>query len=292
MAIGKDFHSLIRSHGGIAGDYRDIIESDFTASAGAAYTPPEESNFVFRRIVSARHIQLLSQCPVVIETFQTSAGTIRLPANTITDSTNDSSDGRLFIIKNAGTGSITIQDYLGNVLFVLLAGLVIMVVGNNNNTWDFIFTGKNTFFDKTIIPALGFVSNNLEDVIYELATKASVSASPGFTWGRSGNVTSGWLQNETVPSDITGRNFPLYNGELMQLSVANEGVNTFTLELYEHDGTTYTLKATMALVAQRSKVQTFSGVTIAHDKEIGIKFASGSGKNIVVQAILKGSSVP
>jgi hypothetical protein len=292
VAVGKEYYPLIRSHGGLALDYVSIAESDFAGSAGVAYSPPEESNDAFRRIVSSRAIQILAECPVIVETFQTSAATLRLPANTVTDYSNDSADGRIFIIKNTGTGNIVISDYIGTTLFTLISGIVIMVVGNNNNTWDFIFTGKNTFFDKTIIPALGFVSNNLEDAIYELATKASVSASPGFTWGRSGNVTSGWLQNETVPSDITGRNFPLYNGELMQLSVANEGVNTFTLELYEHDGTTYTLKATVALVAQRSKVQTFSGVTIAHDREIGIKFASGSGKNIVVQAILKGSSVP
>ena len=137
MAIGREFYQLIRLYGGLALEYQNLIESDFTAVAGAAYSPPEEG--VFRRIVGAREIQLLSQCPGVVETFQTSAATIRLPANTVAESTNDAANGRFIIVKNSGTGSLTIRDYLGISLSTVTASRIVIVIGNNNNTWDFLF---------------------------------------------------------------------------------------------------------------------------------------------------------
>jgi hypothetical protein len=133
----------------------------------------------------------------------------------------------------------------------------------------------------------------IEELIRQIA---GVSASPGFTWGRSGNVGSGtWLQNDTVPSNLAGRIFPLSNGQLIQLAVTNEGVNTFIVELYEHNGTTYTLLATCALTAVRSKVfgiADFGIVSITNGKELAIKVSSGSCKNPVVAGIFSGTFSP
>ena len=106
-----------------------------------------------------------------------------------------------------------------------------------------------------------FVSENVQDAIEELFDKVGDSASPGFTWGKGGVVpTNTWLWNEGVPANRTGRNFPLYNGELIQIAVSNEIVNTFDVEIYEHDGTTFTLLATISLTAQRSKNQVYSSI--------------------------------
>lgn len=156
----------------------------------------------------------------------------------------------------------------------------------------------STFFEALRSPGFGGVpstitSTDVQSAIEEVSYSVANSASPGFSWGRSGNVSSGtWLQNETVPSNTTGRNFPFYNGKLTEVSVSNENVNTFSVELYEHDGTVFTLLATVSLSAQRSKVQSFTGVSVTKGLELAVKVSSGSGKNIVVQAILKGTSNP
>jgi hypothetical protein len=141
-------YDLLRTSGGLALEYLDLIEADFAAANGAAYTPPERNgNVSFRRINVARTIQLLYDCPVVVETFQTSAVILTLPASTASEITDDAAEGRLFVVKNAGTGKVTIKDYLGTILFVLPAGLCIQVTGNSNNQWDFIFQASNIFFD-------------------------------------------------------------------------------------------------------------------------------------------------
>jgi hypothetical protein len=156
----------------------------------------------------------------------------------------------------------------------------------------------STFFEALRNPGFGGVpstltSTDVQNAIEEVSYSVSNSASPGFSWGRSGSASSGtWLQNETVPSNITGRNFPFYNGSLTEVSVSNESVNTFSVEIYEHDGTTYTLLATVSLTAQRSNVQSFTGVSVTKGLELAVKVSSGSGKNIVVQAILRGTSNP
>jgi len=124
----------------------------------------------------------------------------------------------------------------------------------------------------------------------DLDAAVAVSASPGFTWGNSGNTPANtWLLNDTVPSNKTGRTFPLFNGTLTKLFVSNENVGTFDAELYEHDGTTFTLLATISLTAQRSKSQAYTSVSVTTDKELAIKIVNGSAKNPVVGAILKGT---
>jgi hypothetical protein len=141
------------------------------------------------------------------------------------------------------------------------------------------------------------IPTNLGDTVQEaldnLYNEAGVSASPGFSWGASGNITANtWLINDTVPSNKTGRNFPLYNGTLELVSVANEIANTFSIEIYEHDGTIFTLLATVSLTAERSKEQAFTGISITKGKELAIKQVGGSSKNPVVQVIAKGTRTP
>ena len=71
--MAKEFYQLIRSFGGLSLEYASISESDFAASSGTDYTPPERGDF--RRISGSRQIQLLSDAPGVIETFQTTVTT-------------------------------------------------------------------------------------------------------------------------------------------------------------------------------------------------------------------------
>ena len=127
---------LLKTSGGLAGEYADISEAVFASANGAAYSPPEDDGD-FRRINAARTVQLLGSCPVSVETFQTTTATIRLPANTVTDLTDDAGDGRLFFLTNSGTGVLVVEDYLGTVLYRVPTSGKVIIAGNTNNNWDF-----------------------------------------------------------------------------------------------------------------------------------------------------------
>jgi hypothetical protein len=151
-------------------------------------------------------------------------------------------------------------------------------------------------FDKDNDPSCGFTKENTQEAIEELCNKAAITASPGFTWESSGNTTSNsWLLNGVVSSNKTGRNFPLYNGVLNQISIANENINTFDIELYEHDGTTFTLLTTVSIIAARSGVfdsSDFGTINLTQGKELAIKQVNGSSKNPVIQIIARGTTTP
>ena len=128
--------------------------------------------------------------------------------------------------------------------------------------------------------------------ISQVPESAGTGSSPGFGFGRSGNSSSGaYLLNESVPSNITGRPVDLDNSRIIQISVSNQNINTFTIEIEEHDGTTFTSLGTFSVTSQRS--QKFSGLNIVltPGKEIAVKISAGSAKNIVVSVYVKGDSV-
>lgn len=139
----------------------------------------------------------------------------------------------------------------------------------------------------------GFSATNAQNAVEEVYDTLTGLVSPGFTWGRSGNIPSGsWLLNDSVPSNVTGRNFPFYNGELIAASISNENTTTANIEIYEHDKTTFTLIGTVTLTAQKSKEQSFTSTSVTKGKELAVKIGSGSAKNIVVQFVLKGTLEP
>lgn len=147
---------------------------------------------------------------------------------------------------------------------------------------------SSLFYDNTFS---GFESDNVQDAIDEVASGAGTGASPGFSFGRSGNVAAGaYLQNETVPSNITGRPVDLTDGRIIQVSISNESANTFTIELEEHDGTTYTSLGTFSLTAERSKKFTGLNIAITAGKEIAAKVSAGSAKNPIVTVYVKGDA--
>ena len=133
-------------------------------------------------------------------------------------------------------------------------------------------------------------SENVQGAIEELCNEVATSASPGFTWGRSGNTPGNtWLLNESVPSDKTGRVIFLTSAKLEAIFVSNEIVSTFDIEIYEHDGTTYTLITTISVVSLRSAIFNTGSLSLTSGKELAMKLVNGSAKNIVIGAILSGS---
>ena len=173
---GKPFYSLVRTFGGIALEYKDIIEAEFAATAGIAYVPPETG--ITRRIVAARTLQILSDCPVVVETFQTSAAAIRLPANTVSDITNDAGDGRMFMFKNSGTGDISLYDWTGVLLLTIKAGIIILCFGNANDTWDFPVKAENVPVDNS---TNGYDAYQVQKCLEEIDFRNLTIEPTGFT---------------------------------------------------------------------------------------------------------------
>ena len=131
--MAKTFFEVIAAKGGIAGEYEALTEAEIAAAPGAAYTPPESGNF---RVVASRVVQLLADSPIYIETFQTSAATLRVPSGST--STNDAEDGRLYFIRNANTatGALTIQNSSGTILGIVNPGDLVIIIHGENNTWD------------------------------------------------------------------------------------------------------------------------------------------------------------
>jgi len=147
--MAKEFYQLIRSFGGLSLEYASIDEADFAGTAGAAYTPPERGDY--RRIAGSREIQLLSDAPGIIETFQTVAvGNLFLPANTLSEDTNDSGNGRLFFLKNSGSEDLIIKTHIGTVVWTMPADTSVMAVGNALNNWDFYFKADDIYFENAL----------------------------------------------------------------------------------------------------------------------------------------------
>jgi hypothetical protein len=206
--VSKDFDESIRCYGGISLEYSDIQEADFAAANGVVYSPPETGNF--RRINIARTIQLVSDATGVVETFQTSTAIIRLPANTILDSTNDSGNGRLFFLKNSGVGDMTIQDYLGTLVFTVPVDGIVIVIGNKNNAWDVLEgartkAGYITYTSFTGNPKTATVTFNppFPDTNYSVV----LSGNDKRTWSVDNQTASGFIINTGANQPITDRVF-------------------------------------------------------------------------------------
>lgn len=213
---GKEVYQQTRFFGGISLEYIELTETDFTAAAGAAYVPPERGSY--RRIAGSRQIQLLMDAAGVIETKQLSAAEVFLPANTILDETNDAGNGRLFFIKNSGTSTIVIKDYSGNALWIVQESGMVVVVGNDNNNWDFYFTAKNIPFE----PVSPITATNVQDAIVQANLYAEGFPRAGIRSTQNGTVgNNDWLgPNELLPNTPLAV-FPV-NVRLNEITWANQ----------------------------------------------------------------------
>ena len=285
--MSREFYQLLRTYGGLSLEYIGLTEANFTATSGTAYTPPERGDF--RRLNGARQIQLLADAPGVIETFQTSQAELFLPANTATFATNDAGNGRVFYVKNSGTGSILIKDYQGTLLWTVQEVGMIMVVGNEADMWDFYFKAENIYYNNS---DSGLIADNVKDAIDELSATASVSASPGFTWGRSGNISSGsYLLNDTVPSNTTGRVIPLQSGTIEQVFIAIEIATTASFDIQKRVSGSWVTQSTVTITSSRIATINTS-VAVALNDEIAIRVSpttANNPKNPVLGVIIKGT---
>lgn len=143
-------------------------------------------------------------------------------------------------------------------------------------------------------------SNNIPDeydntqlALEWIVDKVAISASPGFTWGKSGNITNAWLVNDTVPSNLSGRNIFLHNAKIEMIYTKNEKISTYDLTIYEHDGTTYTPLRTISVVGARGvEVTVDPPVSATQGKDLAAKITSGSAKNPTAGLLMVGTKTP
>lgn len=120
------------------------------------------------------------------------------------------------------------------------------------------------------------------------------SASPGFIFGRKGNTGAGtWAENEGVPSNTVGIPILVNSPQLSAVYAINENdPETFTVEIYEHDGVTFTLKHTISVTADRGNFEILSSpVSLTQGKELAVKQSSGSSKNLKVVCLISGDTI-
>ena len=136
-------------------------------------------------------------------------------------------------------------------------------------------------------------STNTGDAIRELAQNVGQSASPGFSWGRSGNLsTNTWLQNEGVNSNRAGRTVTFTSPEITRIFVATEDPDTYTITIYEHEGDQINLTSLTTLSAVASRTADSGAITVAmtSGRQLAVRITSGSAKNMVVGMTLAGEN--
>ena len=135
----------------------------------------------------------------------------------------------------------------------------------------------------------GFTSDNVQGAIEEIGA----SASPGFTWGRSGSTSAGtYLLNDGVPSNKAGRTIVLGASKIVKIFSATEDLDTYTLEIYSHDGNEVNLAllTTLTVTASRTGNSGTVAVSVAANKQLAAKLATGSAKNIVAGIVMQGDT--
>lgn len=141
----------------------------------------------------------------------------------------------------------------------------------------------------------GMTSTDTQAAIEEVNNRINTSASPGFSFGRSGNTTAGtYLQNETVPSNVAGRWVYITNGSVKRVFVSNELVTTYKIEALYHDGNEVGLTSLGTVTVTASKGGAFSvNWAVPANKQIAIRIATDSpnaAKNVVCGLELSGTN--
>lgn len=107
---------------------------------------------------------------------------------------------------------------------------------------------------------------------------------PSLSFGKQGNVNNAYLLQNGVVSDKTGIPIKTDNTQLVFATVANSNdTATFDVEIYEHDGTAFTLLVTFTNTNARSTDYTPpSPISLTTDKELAVRITNGAATNPVV----------
>lgn len=135
--------------------------------------------------------------------------------------------------------------------------------------------------------------NNVQLAIEYVSTAVNVSASPGFTWGKPGTVTSStYLENDQVASNLSGRLVP-FDGYISEFFVNNR--NSTAGRIIEvqrrrpaQTGTWTTIVTMNMGVGEPEKVQSYT-VAVLREDELAVRISptSASFKDPIVGVVIK-----
>lgn len=137
----------------------------------------------------------------------------------------------------------------------------------------------------------GISAANVQEAIDYLSENVASSASPGFSFGRSGNVLTGtYLQCETVPSNVAGRWVFINSAMVSKVFVSNELNTTFSLEFYYHDGNSINETSLGIITVSASYGGAFPvSWNVPTNKQLSVKMSANSARNIVCGLELRGT---
>jgi len=131
-------------------------------------------------------------------------------------------------------------------------------------------------FDNT---SNGFVSEDVQAAIEEIGA----SASPGFSFGRNGNLSQNtWLRRPgNVPSNRAGVTLDIANPVITRISAANRNVETYDIEIYEHEGNQVNLTLLTTVTVTAATSQSFSvSVPATEGRQLAVRLGSSSTGNV------------
>lgn len=142
----------------------------------------------------------------------------------------------------------------------------------------------------------------VDGVEYDVATEYDLAAALnhiGYTassgteilFSRNGSVQAGtWLQNESIPSNITGSFISMTNPVINKIFVHNENSGNFSLEIYQHDGklVNNTLVSSINISSSTGGVISVS-IPVTQGKQLAMILSSGTVKNVVAGLEIAGS---
>lgn len=157
---------------------------------------------------------------------------------------------------------------------------------------EFTPVAESTPFDNS---TNGFTADDVQAAIEEVNQSVITSASPGFSFGRSGQVVAGaYLQNETVPSNLSGRWVYINNAVVKRVFVSNEDTTTYKIEVLHHEGSEVNLTSLGTVTVTAAKGDAFVvSWSVPTDKQIAVRIATdspNSAKNIVCGLELSGTN--
>jgi len=151
------------------------------------------------------------------------------------------------------------------------------------------FDAENLFVDNSNLEE--FEGDSQQEFNEYVSNNVGSSASPGFSFGRSGNATAGsWLlRTGGVPSNKTGIPVAILNAKIVLLIVSNENVSSFDITVYEHEGDSIGLTplVTRSVIASRTDFFVLD-VSASIGKQLAVQITHGSAKNLGVDLQLKG----
>lgn len=127
----------------------------------------------------------------------------------------------------------------------------------------------------------------IEEFVRQIAT---ISASPGFTWGDSGVIKNSYLLNDTVPSNLAGRLSPV-NGSLTTIFVTCENPTNAVVEIRRRVGAVFTTIVSQPMGGVRKLTVSLPfPPTVAKNDELSCFITNGpSLKSPVVGVIIRGT---